>query len=212
LGTLRERDYISRPKEDGYRSIQFVASYREHKVEMQIRSRLQHQWASAVETIDLFTNQNLKGGKGKHEWKRFFLLTANLFALREARSVTPGMSLDRGDMINEVRSLWSSLRIVELLNYWLSAMNTIIPIDHGNNVLYLIEIDVDQKTTHVKTYSMDDVENAFSEYNLSELFSVSGRTSVLVSAHSIDELREALPAYYGDTTMFLSEVGEELGL
>src|SRR6266567_7569194 len=55
-------DYINGPKIDGYRGIHLIYKYRSasrrHRVwkglriEIQIRSRLQHAWATAVETVD----------------------------------------------------------------------------------------------------------------------------------------------------------------
>lgn len=74
-------DYIREPKADGYRSVHFVFKYRsnvsrlhvynELRIEVQIRSRLQHLWATAVETVSTFTDQALKTGMGSPEWKRF---------------------------------------------------------------------------------------------------------------------------------------------
>lgn len=58
---LPPKDYISNPKDDGYRGIHQVFKYDtpQHKelkgmqVEVQIRTKLQHYWATAVETLGL---------------------------------------------------------------------------------------------------------------------------------------------------------------
>ena len=46
------------------------------RIEIQIRSRLQHAWATAVETVDAFSGTSLKttGGSGseKTDWGRFY--------------------------------------------------------------------------------------------------------------------------------------------
>jgi ppGpp synthetase/RelA/SpoT-type nucleotidyltranferase len=56
-----KKDYITYPKKDGYRSLHLIYEYKSDKgktdydklrVEVQIRSRLQHLWATAVETVD----------------------------------------------------------------------------------------------------------------------------------------------------------------
>jgi ppGpp synthetase/RelA/SpoT-type nucleotidyltranferase len=65
-GKFTEKNYIKNPKSDGYRSIHFVVRYnplnsvepKVRKIEIQIRSVLQHRWATALETVDLFTGKH----------------------------------------------------------------------------------------------------------------------------------------------------------
>lgn len=63
---VRMKDYIKEPKNDGYRSIHLIYKYRSDKgkteyngllVEIQIRSKLQHLWATAIETVGFFTGK-----------------------------------------------------------------------------------------------------------------------------------------------------------
>ena len=73
-------DYISRPKSDGYRGLHLVYRYKNTgdspysglKIETQFRSFLQHCWATAVETVDIFYREGLKSHQGSPEWRRFF--------------------------------------------------------------------------------------------------------------------------------------------
>ena len=100
LDDPKEYNYIRHPKPDGYRSVHFVVKYRpkakayqhlpSRRIEIQVRSSLQHKWATALETIDLFTEQTLKTGGGQYSWKRFFILTSSLFAMKEDCPVVPG--------------------------------------------------------------------------------------------------------------------------
>jgi hypothetical protein len=60
------------------------------KVEIQIRTTLQHVWATAVETVGTFIQQALKSSQGEAEWLRFFALMATHMALREGRQPVPG--------------------------------------------------------------------------------------------------------------------------
>lgn len=79
---VKKYDYIANPKSDGYRSVHFVYKYRTKaagpaiynglRIEVQLRSRLQHAWATAVETVSTFTGQALKSNVGDEQWKRFF--------------------------------------------------------------------------------------------------------------------------------------------
>ncbi|CAM2901919.1 GTP pyrophosphokinase yjbM [Campylobacter hyointestinalis] len=76
------KDYINRPKEDGYRGIHQIFIYKKgpHKdsfglsVELQIRTLLQHYWATAVEILSLKSSLNLKLGEGLEYKKEFFKL------------------------------------------------------------------------------------------------------------------------------------------
>ncbi len=45
--------------------------YNTLKVELQLRSQLQHAWAAAVETVGAFVQQALKSSLGEEEWLRF---------------------------------------------------------------------------------------------------------------------------------------------
>src|SRR5262249_11514776 len=61
-------DYIAAPKVDGYRSVHLIYRYQSDfnavynglYVEIQVRSRLQHAWATTVETVSILTGQALK--------------------------------------------------------------------------------------------------------------------------------------------------------
>lgn len=63
----RYKDYIRSPRPSGYRGLHLVYSYNSEKVahwhglstEIQIRTRLQHRWATAVEVVGFFTENDL---------------------------------------------------------------------------------------------------------------------------------------------------------
>src|SRR2546430_5146054 len=86
---IDRKNYIDEPRsEDGYRSIHLIYKYKnEHysaydglRLELQIRSRIQHKWATAVETMGTFLGQALKSRQGDQEWLDFFALTLSAFA------------------------------------------------------------------------------------------------------------------------------------
>ena len=92
------RNYIKEPKSDGYH-IHLVVRHgsgddpnpeRILRTEIQVRSALQHERATVVETVDLFTGQNLKTGGGEHVEKIF---RANFERIRVER----GMPRDTGN-------------------------------------------------------------------------------------------------------------------
>ena len=76
---IKIMDYVQTPKESGYRSIHFIYKYKSAdsntdgaKIELQVRTRLQHSWAMAVETAGLITRTPLKSSMGSDEWLDFF--------------------------------------------------------------------------------------------------------------------------------------------
>ena len=79
----RERNYISTPKHSGYRGVHLVFKYNGGKVkyqglhvELQLRSKIQHAWATAVEVVGTFTKQALKASAGDETWLDFFNMRA----------------------------------------------------------------------------------------------------------------------------------------
>ena len=93
---VKRNDYITAPKPDGYRSFHLIYKYHgklpqydDLKLEIQIRSELQHAWATAVETVGIFTRQALKSSEGDEDWLRFFALASSVIAERENSSPIP---------------------------------------------------------------------------------------------------------------------------
>ena len=87
-------DYVARPKESGYRSIHFAykyvsdnAEYDGLRVELQLRTRLQHDWAMAVETAELISKSSLKASLGDENWLAFFKIASAVFARKEGLPV-----------------------------------------------------------------------------------------------------------------------------
>ena len=79
----KQNDYISEPKGDGYRSHHLIFVYNGkgnaepfsgRRIEVQVRTRLQHSWATAVESIGLLRGENLKGQHGDGSGLGFFNL------------------------------------------------------------------------------------------------------------------------------------------
>ena len=95
---VNSKDYISNPKADGYRCVHLVFRYYNDRapqynglhVELQIRTKLQHAWATAVETMGTFLGQALKSGMGDDVWRRFFSVVSAGFAKIEETAPVPG--------------------------------------------------------------------------------------------------------------------------
>lgn len=219
-------DYIVQPKTDGYRSVHFVYTYEpsdsttQHlagrQIEIQIRTRLQHAWATAVETVDLFTRQTLKTGGGDPNWKRFFALVASVFAVNEKCPTVPDTPNTLPELIDAVRPIWRQLRVFRLLKGWSQIIRDISPSpsELGLNAMYLVDLDVGARTMHITVWNQDKLADAQTAYAEAEARNRANhdRSAVLVSVDSLNSMREAYPSYYGDTTHFLERVIAQMGL
>jgi len=77
-------------------------------IEIQIRTLLQHAWATAVETVGTFINMPLKSSLGDEGWLRFFALMGSAMAIAEGKSTVPGTSENIQELRNEVIRLSKS--------------------------------------------------------------------------------------------------------
>ncbi len=221
-GPIGEDNYILTPKPDGYRSIHFVVRHKPNpgtyapdlkprRIEIQIRSLLQHRWATALETVDLFSSQTLKSGGGDIRWRRFFALSSSIFSLMENRPSVPGTSSDIDDLKKEMHELAHQLRVVDRLQHWSTVMEKVLTAsrrDLEDRYSYLIELDVDASTTRVTPYPPEFLKFAHERYLASEKENTNypNRSAVLVKAHSFKEVRQAYPGFYGDTRAFLRAI------
>src|SRR3989344_7896748 len=124
------KDYITTPKSDGYRSIHIVYEYKSDKgkqefnglrIEVQIRSKLQHIWATAIETVDFFTRQAIKVSEGHPEWKEFFRLVSSAFAKMENCSYIPNTPIDERELYHMIKKKESELNIIHKMTGWTKA-------------------------------------------------------------------------------------------
>ncbi len=129
----RSTDYIAKPRSSGYRGVHLIYRYH-HKepspynglrIELQIRSRLQHAWATAVETVGTFLRQALKSSLGNDEWLRFFQLMGSAIAIREGTAFVPGTPTDRTELITELREAFNRLQIESRLGAYQRALQTV---------------------------------------------------------------------------------------
>lgn len=126
-------DYINQPQTTGYRGIHLIyrfasASMKECnglKIEMQLRSPLQHAWATAVETVGTFTRQALKSSQGEAEWLRFFELMGTVVAIHEDTRPVANTPTDRHQLVEEIGKFANELDILPRLERFRQALHEI---------------------------------------------------------------------------------------
>lgn len=80
---VRTRDYIEEPKPDGYRAVHIYVRYDARLVEVQLRTRIQHEWAYTVETIASRLGLDIKGGAGPEPVRAWFAAVSAAMAVEE---------------------------------------------------------------------------------------------------------------------------------
>lgn len=209
-------DYVSEPKAGGYRSLHIIYKFNGkgknsvfdgRRIEIQVRTRLQHSWATAVEAIGLIKNQDMKAGEGDPDWLRLFELISAEFALAENCPESPDVP-PRLQRIKEIRELNRKLGAVDVLESLRFAAFALNKITTDRITFYLIEYDHENASVEVRSkfapkemlmdYGARELENAYKSNKV--------RDTVLIEAEKVEDLKNAYPNYFGDVQVFNSNL------
>jgi hypothetical protein len=216
---VREDDYITTPKPSGYRGIHLVyrfgspysPDYNGLTIEVQLRSLLQHAWATAVETVGAILGQALKASEGESDWLEFFQLSSSAFALVEASPVVSGTPTVKRTLVRRLARLSRELGVREKLRAYRQALKFTEKGSARRSDYYLLLLEPEARTLNIFGYRREELAQAQEEYLLREkqlpLFSASPEAqAVLVAAESLDALRRSYPNYFLDTQRFLVQL------
>jgi putative GTP pyrophosphokinase len=216
---VREDDYILLPKEDGYRGVHLVYRYNNTRykeafqyngllIELQLRTKLQHTWATAVETMGTFRGEALKSRKGDKDWLKFFAVTSSAFAYVEKAELVPHYKkFDAIEIYKEVARLEKKLDVLEHIQGLSVAANAIHTQGYGG-FYHLIILNTEQHSVKIKSYTRDQLLQASEDYAATEAQATLGAKiePVLVSAGPLKQLKKAYPNYFLDVNDFVSKV------
>ena len=211
-------NYIENPKPSGYRGIHLIYKYNGEKkqyqdyfVEIQLRSKVQHAWATAVEIVDAFTSQALKASHGNPDWLNFFLYASAELARLESRPV--GKHVEGVDTKAELKRLATKLNAVERFSAFTVSTDFIVGRIQSKSDYFILDLSESAKEISVTRFSSGELEKATNEYLLREKRAVKEKEYdvVLVSASSIHNLQAAYPNYFADSRQFLRYLQRVLG-
>ena len=210
------RDYIKNPKTSGYRSIHLVYKYMNNNapeynglfIELQIQTRMQHYWATAVETMGTYLKHSLKSSEGPKDWLDFFSLAGSAFAHLEKTPPVPGYEhLSNHQTYREVADGIGKLDVISKLKAFTIATKQVIT-DKKQGAYHLVVLDLEEKKVNIYSYPKSNLENANKHYIKVEREVEKGKALqvVLVSAGSIKDLMKAYPNYFLDTSKFIDQL------
>lgn len=211
LDKSSKRDYVGNPRSSGYRCRHYIFKYEDESLgwglwaELQVRTSLQHAWATAVETHDLATGRSrLKYDEKDTPAARFFLAASKLIAAYEEGWAGWAVSAIR----DELKKAESEARVIEVLDAACEASSVISePGTLQANGYALVGFNTEEQYLSI---SGVQEQGAVDEYIARERDG-DGRNYVLVKASSIDQLKRAYPNYFGDISAFTRFVGDFIG-
>lgn len=203
-------DYHSNPKTDGYRGMHLIYQKEDlGMVEIQLRTELEHIWATAVETYGELQNTLFKTGEGEPDWKEFFTLLSAYFSLKENCLPTGEyLSLSRNKILSKLKKSIKKLNVIEILNASTNSMD--VAINKFNNTgrkgkYAILELDLKNKLTKVEIFNKKDEGRAIKIYTEREL-AIKDRALqniVFVNVEDIDKLDKSYPNYFLNTKRLL---------
>lgn len=216
----REYDYIQNPKTSGYRCYHMVYQFHSDKtedynknmlIEIQVRTKLQHIWATAVEMMGIYKGTSFKSGIGDEDILRFFTLVSSIFALTENMPVCPNTSSNKDELISEIKEIDKKHMIINTISAFSQATemtNTSeLKIKNG---YYILRLDFNKMRLHVTGYMKNQFQKAAYVYNSLEQKHEPNTDTVLISADSFDTIRTAYPNYFADIGKFVDMMIEIL--
>lgn len=216
---VKEDDYVRSPKDSGYRSIHLVYKYHSSadedmdnmKVEIQLRTQLQHSWAMAVETAGLVTNTAMKSGQGSDEWQYFFHVVSCLFSIKENTPVMQTYCKETSmSLINKLRITNKKYKFLDQLQALKVSFN-VVERNSYQGAMYLLYINFETKMLQISTFNKDSSDEANEKYYKLENYVRDGKSAtVLVSVSDYKKLRDAYPSYFLDMDDFNNRLNRYL--
>lgn len=208
------KDYINVPKSSGYRGIHLIYKYHNEdpqfnnlRIELQIRTKLQHIWATSVEIAGIIRNEDLKSSLGNKEWEEFFKYMSSAFALQESTSVLEShKNLSKQEIYTQIYNMSLKLAVKETLKA-LPATISQNKIKSSKEHLYCILIlNPEEKQTEIKKFF--SLEQAKKEYENIEQSILDKKQIqvVLIEIDKVSNLKKTYQNFFLDTAEFLKEL------
>lgn len=204
------KDYIKLPKESGYRGIHLIYKCPNGlHVEVQIRTKTQHIWATAVETMSTFLGTHLKFDEGQPKWLKYFALTSSAFAFMEQTQPVPKYeNLSEEETLRMAMYEYNYNKIDDSLSGYSVAAKVICENEISAKKAHVVTLNIEKKNVSISSFSAEELDKANKFYTQIEKENEKNPNiqSVFVSTDSIKELQEGFPNYFLDIRGFLRQM------
>lgn len=211
--SVKTYDYIEHPKPSGYRGIHRVYKsydkatkhdWKGFKIEVQLRTRLQHLWATSVEIVDIIEKETLKTNPqaANEQWKRLFVIMGDFLAVRDGSwTMTEQQSRDYKRELTELNTDLSAYHKLDTFN---SALLIDDIKNKSKNAEYtLLVYHIENQKGQAFLYGASKKNVALERY--AELEKDPTYNVLLVAGSDLKSIEKAYPNYLSDTSEFLAE-------
>lgn len=223
-------NYINSPKSDGYRGIHLVGNYStksfdQLQVEFQIRTNIQHAWATAGEITELFSATPIKNLHGDAKWKQFYKLAADCFSIIDSKYMNRDINPDTFDMdqaiyllrsrhsaelapiSKEIKKRAKDLNVYEKFNVFRNTLqfsNSHVPL--GSEYCVIHATNLGTSAPSIKVHMCQDINSARAiNFDIEmKIVSDSDELVVMLSVGAMASLEAAYPNYFADSGFFLT--------
>lgn len=215
--TKKIRDYILEPKRSGYRGIHRIYNCyekdKEHQwkgfdIEVQLRTRLQHLWATTIEIVDLCEGKALKTNpfNADPRWNDFFFIMSEFFADEEGfielNNETKNGYKKRLQFLNDSIGAFRKLRSFSTV--FSSKEIDINKFEKNSLAVMVIETKKNKLSVLTRIYRGSARELALAHYASEE--GKENKNVLLVQVDDIRNIKVAYPNYIIDTSEFLTKL------
>ncbi|BDF96118.1 hypothetical protein KAN5_29560 [Pseudoalteromonas sp. KAN5] len=216
--SVKSYDYIKNPKATGYRGIHRVYKsynnleshdYKGFQIEVQLRTRLQHLWATTVEIVDIIEKETLKTNPqaADTDWQRLFFIMGESLAVKDGSNQLSDEQSQ--SFIDELAALNKKLAAFHKLD----AFNRAFQVDEIKNKskdtgFALLVHNTETQMGRFFLYAANKKQETLTHY--AEQERQTHNNVLLVAGNDLKSIEKAYPNYLNDTSEFLSEFSRVL--
>lgn len=210
----RETNYIESPKSGGYRSAHLVVTfegggkgvnYAGQRLEIQVRTKIQHVWATAVEAIGFVRQEDMKAGMGDASWLRLLELMSAHLAEKEGLPLSAHVPKSQHERAEELMHLERELDAIRNLETYHGFMEIVEDQAGSYSGYYQLSLNTQTSSLSVMprwNFDFSDIAHDVSFDGDDE------KQDVVVSVTDLSSLRAAFPNYFYDVKLFLEYLAE----